>query len=216
MLSATGATATLRATPIIRHMRDAALSEVRSDEQLMLDYAGGDVAAFARLFERHERPVYRFLLRSLAGDAARADDLLQEVWISLIRNAAGYEPRAKFTTWLYGIARTRLIDYWRARRNDVSLDDAAANDPDDAFVDHVPASRTDEPEVRAISRAHAQAFVTAVEQLPAAQREALLLHAEGDLTLEEIAQTTGVGMETAKSRLRYALAKLREAMEDWQ
>ncbi len=188
----------------------------------MLDYGAagpGAAAAFARLFERHERPVYRFLLRSLGGDAARADDLLQEVWLAVIRNATNYEPRAKFTTWLYGIARTRLIDHWRSLRNDVSLDaanDTHADDVGDALVDRLPAARTIEPEVQAMSRAQARAFIVEVEQLPPAQREALLLHLEGELTLDEIAQLTGVGMETAKSRLRYALAKLRAALEDWR
>ncbi len=185
----------------------------------MLAYGAGDAAAFARLFDRHERPVYRFLLRSMGGDAAHAEDLLQEVWLAVIRNATSYEPRARFTTWLYGIARTRLIDHWRAQRNDVSLD--AANDPqaDDAgetLVERVAGARTGEPEVRATSRAQALAFVSAVEALPDAQREVLLLHLEGELTLDEIAQLTGVGMETAKSRLRYALAKMRLALEDWR
>jgi len=181
----------------------------------MLDFAAGDAAAFTHLFERHERPIWRYLLRSLAGDAARADDVLQEVWMAVIRSAPGYEPRARFTTWLYGIVRTRLIDHWRARRNETSLDEAA-NDGDATLLDLLPAHRTDEPEVRALSRAQAQAFVAEVEKLPAAQREALLLHAEGDLSVEEIAQLTGVGMETAKSRLRYALAKLRVALEEWR
>jgi len=220
-VTATGRAAALPAS-IIRRMRDAPPSDVRSDEQLMLDYGAagpGAAAAFARLFERHERPVYRFLLRSLGGDAARADDLLQEVWLAVIRNATNYEPRAKFTTWLYGIARTRLIDHWRSLRNDVSLDaanDTHADDVGDALVDRLPAARTIEPEVQAMSRAQARAFIVEVEQLPPAQREALLLHLEGELTLDEIAQLTGVGMETAKSRLRYALAKLRAALEDWR
>lgn len=209
----------LPAASIIRRMRDQPPSAAHTDEQLMLDYGAGDAGAFARLFDRHERPVYRFLLRSLGGDAARADDLLQETWLAVIRNATHYEPRAKFTTWLYGIARTRLIDHWRALKSDVSLEaanDSEADDPGDALVDRIAAARTSEPEVRVMSRAQAQAFVAAVEQLPAAQREALLLHLEGELTLDEIAQLTGVGMETAKSRLRYALAKLRTALEDWR
>lgn len=202
----------------MRRMRDAP-ADVRSDEQLMLDYGAGEAAAFARLFDRHERPVYRFLLRSLGGDAARADDLLQEVWLAVIRNATNYEPRARFTTWLYGIARSRLIDHWRGQRKDVSLDaanDPQADDPGEPLVDRIAGARGEEPEVRAMSRAQARAFVAAVERLPAAQREALLLHLEGELTLDEIAHLTGVGMETAKSRLRYALAKLREWLEEWR
>lgn len=200
-------------------MRDAPAADVRSDEQLLLDYGAGDRDAFARLFDRHERPVYRFLLRSLGRDAARADDLLQEVWLAVIRNASTWEPRARFTTWLYGIARSRLIDHWRAQKGEVSLDaanDPEADDPGAALIDRIAGARNDEPEVRAMSRAQARAFVAAVERLPVAQREALLLHLEGELTLDEIAQLTGVGMETAKSRLRYALAKLREWLEDWR
>ncbi len=184
----------------------------------MLAYAAGDRAAFAALYARHERPVYRFLLRSLGGDAAVADDLLQDVWLAVVRNATGYAPRARFTTWLYGIARTKLIDHWRAHaRPEVrSLDEPAANDPDGSGVESLAAARSAQPEVQALSRAHARAFVDAVERLPPAQREAFLLHAEGDLTLEEIAQATGAGVETAKSRLRYAMNRLRAALEDWQ
>ena len=188
-----------------------------SDEALLAAYAAGDAGAFAALYARHERPVFRFLRRSLGNDAA-AEDLLQEVWIAVVRNAASFEPRARFTTWLYGIARHRLIDHWRARRENVSLDDAA-NDPIDAapaLIEMLAADASGQPEVQALSRAQAQAFVTAVEQLPAPQREAFLLHAEAGMTVEEVAQLTGVGHETAKSRLRYAMNRLRTALEKWR
>ncbi len=189
--------------------------EAPSDETLFASYAVGDAAAFATLYSRHERPVHRFLLRSL-GNAALADEVLQEVWLAVIRNAAHFEPRAKFTTWLYRIARSRLIDHWRARRETVSLEDAAANDPEHALVDVIAADASFEPEVQALSRAQARAFVAAVEQLPALQREAFLLHAEGGLTVDEVAELTGVGAETAKSRLRYAMSKLRASMQEWR
>ncbi len=183
----------------------------------MLAFARGDADAFGELFARHERGVYRFLLRSLSGQTAVAEDLLQEVWLAVVRNAAGWEPRARFATWLYGIARTRLIDHWRARREHVSLD-ATDDDAEDSpsWTAELAADRTVQPEVRVASRAHAKAFIAAVEQLPAAQRETFLLHAEAELTLTEIAALTGVGMETAKSRLRYAMARLRTALEAWQ
>jgi RNA polymerase sigma-70 factor (ECF subfamily) len=186
-----------------------------SDEALMAAYQGGDARSFAMLFERYERPVFRFLRRSLS-DAAAADDLLQEVWLAVVRNAAGYVPRAKFTTWLFTIARSKLIDHWRAATPMVSLDEEAANDPDEALLDGIAAAASVQPEMQAMSRAQARAFVAAVEALPAVQREAFLLHAEGDMTVEEVAQATGVGFETAKSRLRYAFGKLRTAMEVWQ
>src|SRR5215467_9146632 len=186
-----------------------------SDEALMAAYQSGDARSFAVLFERYERPIFRFLRRSL-GDHAAADDLLQEVWLAVVRNAAGYAPRAKFTTWLFTIARSKLIDHWRATRPTASLDEEAANDPDESRLDGIAAAATVQPEVQALSRAQAQAFVAAVEALPAVQREAFLLHVEGDMTVEEVAQATGVGFETAKSRLRYAFSKLRAAMEVWQ
>lgn len=188
-----------------------------SDEDLLADYAAGDAGAFTALYARHERPVFRFLRRSLGNDGA-AQDLLQEVWLSVIRHAATFEPRARFATWLYGIARNRVIDHWRARRDTIAIDRDAANDEadDPAPIDWLAAPRDCEPEVRAMSRAQAAAFLAAVEQLPAVQREAFLLHAEGGLTIEEVAQLTQVGRETAKSRLRYAMSRLRTAMAPWR
>jgi RNA polymerase sigma-70 factor (ECF subfamily) len=192
-----------------------------SDAALMLAYAAGDAAAFNALYEKHERPVFRFLRRSLGGDGERyADELHQEVWLAVVRNAAHYEPRARFTTWLYGIARTKLIDHWRARRPATSLDEATAVDCDDGdadtLLDRLPAEPAAQPEVQVLTRAQGAAFLRAVEQLPAEQREVFLLHAEGELTLAEIGALTGVGMETAKSRLRYALSKLRCTLAAWR
>ena len=115
-----------------------------SDEALMAAYQGGDARSFALLFERYERPVFRFLRRSL-GDPTAADDLLQEVWLAVVRNAAGYVPRAKFTTWLFTIARSKLIDHWRAATPMVSLDEEAANDPDEALLDGIAAAATSQP-----------------------------------------------------------------------
>src|ERR1700751_1007786 len=89
-------------------------AEADSDESLMLRYATGDVRAFEQIYDRHERAGYRFLVRWVRIQAV-ADELLQEVWISVIRYAPSYKPQALFTTWLYRIARSRLIDHWRAR-----------------------------------------------------------------------------------------------------
>ena len=196
-------------------MNDAGDTD-ESDEELMLAYAAGDAAAFVRLYDRHERPVYRYFLRQSLQQAT-ADDLLQETWLAVVRAATGYVPEAKFTTWLYTIARSKLIDHWRIARHDESLIDAAANDPDDAsdcaadFEERLPAPDSARPDVQAMSRQEAQAFIVAVEALPAVQRETFLLHVEGDATIEEIAVLTGVGAETTKSRLRYAMNRLRGA-----
>jgi RNA polymerase sigma-70 factor (ECF subfamily) len=161
--------------------------------------------------------VYRFLLRSLSGQRAAADDLLQEVWLAVIRNAATYAPRARFTTWLFTIARSKLVDHWRAADPTVSLDADAANDPDSGAIEMtIAAADAVRPDVQAMSRAAAAAFLVAVEALPAPQREAFLLHAEGGLSVDEVAAATGVGFETAKSRLRYAMSRLRGALQEWR
>ncbi len=183
-----------------------------SDEALMLAYVNGDLAAFERLYGRHERPVYRFLLRSVAIPAL-ADELLQETWLSVVRAAATYEQRARFTTWLYHIARTRLVDHWRAR--EPAIVQCLGNDdgPDAAMA--VAADAHLEPQVIAMDRAQARAYVLAVEALPPAQREVFLLHADSGLTIEQIGTITGVPPETAKSRFRYACAKLRASLREW-
>jgi RNA polymerase sigma factor (sigma-70 family) len=190
-----------------------------SDESMMLAYAAGDASAFARLYDRHERPVHRFFLRQAIA-APQADDLVQETWLAIVRSASGYAVDAKFTTWLYTLARSKLIDHWRATR-DHALLDAAANDPDledddaSSLLDRIADSDAMRPDVQAMSREQARAFVAAVEALPPAQRETFLLHVEGDLSLDEIAAVTTVGAETAKSRLRYAMKRLRLACAEW-
>jgi RNA polymerase sigma factor (sigma-70 family) len=143
---------------------------------------------------------------------------LQDTWLAVVRNAAKFEPRAKFSTWLYTIARSKMIDHWRARDDAVSLAyfaGDAANDGDEVLLD-VAASDACRPDHQAMARAEARAFLSAVEALPPPQREAFLLQVEGGLSLEEIAAVTGAAHETVKSRLRYAMNKLRAAMETWQ
>jgi RNA polymerase sigma-70 factor (ECF subfamily) len=199
---------------------EGAEPEALADEQLMLAYAAGDTAAFERLYDRHERPVYRFLLRSV-GNTAVAEELLQEVWLAVVRNAARYQPQAAFRTWLYRIARTRLIDHWRARDPAIvlSLDAPAGSDPDGTgptLGETIAGDESQQPPQRVMAMAQAQALLAAVHALPAPQREVFLLHVEGELTLAQIAEVAGVGFETAKSRLRYALDKLRAVRREWQ
>ncbi|MBK6631897.1 MAG: RNA polymerase sigma factor [Betaproteobacteria bacterium] len=186
-----------------------------SDEALMLAYRDGDAAAFEALYRRWRGRLYRYLLRQ-CGSAAHADELFQDIWLKIVGARKGYEVAAKFSTWLFRIAHNRLIDHYRAQGRAaivslVSYDD----DPEDADrVAALPAAAVTQPEVMIERKALAQELVKHIEALPAAQRETFLLSEEGELTLEEIAVATGVNRETAKSRLRYALNKLRAALKE--
>jgi len=177
----------------------------------MLAYAAGDIAAFDALYARHKGGVYRYLLRQCRQSGV-ADELFQDVWLNLIRARSSYAPTAKFTTWLYRLAHNRLIDHYRASGHLtlVSADDEAHEDA----IAALPGARSDDPRVRAENRELGERLRAAVAALPPAQREAFLLQQEGGLSLAEIAAVTGVGTETVKSRLRYALAKLRGDLVD--
>ena len=169
----------------------------------MLAYRQGDAGAFETLYTRHKGPLFRFVLRSVR-ERGLAEELYQEIWMRVIEARGRYTVQAKFTTWLYTIAHNRLADHWRKRG--LKLVELQEHD--------AAAPPADEPESRAAGRQGLQRFAAALAALPEAQREAFLLHEESGMSVAEIAAATGVGEEAAKSRVRYALAKLREAMAD--
>lgn len=186
--------------------------EPTRDEELMLAYRGGNAGAFDELYRRHKGGLYRYLLRQ-CRDAAAAEELVQDVWLNLVRARAAYTVTARFTTYLYRLAHNRLIDHYRRHVPAalVSFDDTSDGD---AQLE-VPAARGSEPDVAFEAKAQAQRVLAVLEALPAAQREAFVLQHEAGMTVEEIAEATGVARETAKSRLRYAMTKLREGMSEW-
>jgi RNA polymerase sigma-70 factor, ECF subfamily len=172
------------------------------DEELMLAYRGGDARAFETLYGRHRASLFRFVLRSIKVRAL-AEELYQEVWMRVIEARASYKPSARFTTWLYTIAHNRLVDHWR--RGGLSLV---------SLDDHDVPSGSPDPAHHAEAREALARFAAALERLPPAQREVFLLYQEAGLTVPEIAAATASNEEAAKSRLRYAMAKLKAALDD--
>src|SRR5688572_30871816 len=188
------------------HVKVAIVSD-DEDAQLMLAYARGEMHAFETLYSRHRAALYRYLMRQ-ARDGEVANDLFQEVWSRVVVNRARYEPRAKFRTFLFTLAHNCFIDHCRrikARPAAMGIEDADAADLLSADENSLPDSALERDET---SRRYRAALAT----LPPEQRDVYLLHEQSDLSLEEIARITGVGAETAKSRLRYAVGKLKAAM----
>ena len=172
-----------------------------ADEELMLAYRDGDAAAFERLYARHKGALYRFVLRSLP-DRAAAEELYQEAWIRVIEARARYQVEARFKTWLYTIAHNLLVDHWRKRG--LSL---VALEEEDAVGEAL------DPARQAEARDDLRRLLAALQALPPAQREAFLLHEEAGMSVAEIAAATGSNEEAAKSRLRYAMSKLKQAID---
>ena len=194
------------------------LPAATADEQLMQAYATGHADAFEMLYERHQMRLWRYIFRSVGQPAA--DDLAQDVWLRVAQQAPAYQPRAaapgrpvaRFTTWLFTIARNRVIDHLRGARPSVSLDERQGDER--TLADTLAAPSGFGPARQIENRQQAAQLLAALAALPPAQREAFLLQAEGDMSVLEIAAATGVGPETAKSRLRYARAALRRALEN--
>jgi RNA polymerase sigma-70 factor (ECF subfamily) len=180
--------------------------EEQADAQLMLRYAAGDARAFEELYERNRRALWRFI-RRLVGDAAATDDVFQECWSRVIGSRERYRPKARFGTWLYRIAYNCCMDHWRrsGRRT-------AHETMDDDAIDAAADSQVSNPHEIAVASEKSARLNTALVRLPEEQRLAFLLYVEGGLSVAEIAQQTGTGAETAKSRLRYAVAHLKEML----
>jgi len=204
------------------------------DALLMTRYATGDVAAFEALYARHKGPLYRYFARQ-CGNADTADELFQDVWLRIIKARERYEPKARFTTYMYQIAHNCLVDHFRKSGRALTsasdtgqyrveeIREPTAEDIDSAFAsgrwslvewDGGPADPAPGPDAVLSGAERAERLRTALDTLPMEQREAFLLHEEAEMGLAEIAAVTGANAETVKSRLRYALNKLRAALGD--
>jgi len=185
-----------------------------SDVSLLRAYAGGDTSAFETLYRRHKDGLFNFIFRSVSRQAV-AEEIAQEVWLSLIKASASYKPgTATFRTWLYSIARNKIVDFYRRTVNHHHV----GGGPDDHKIDRqqglydaeqaLPHAADSDVEKNLL----VSQLLDALDRLPAEQREAFILQQEG-FTAKEIADITGASKEAVKSRLRYAKTTTRARLE---
>jgi len=190
---------------------------VESDEALMSAYRAGDVRAFERLLARHEKPIWNFLRRSVR-DVAAAEDLLQEVFLRVVKSADEWKGTAKVSTWLYTIARNLCVDHARraVHRKAASLDSPAHGaDPEATATLHDRLPSTDAPADAQVADREARIRIDrAIAALPDEQREVFLMREVMEMPFAEIAAAVGTSEPTVKSRMRYALEKLRAALAE--
>lgn len=177
----------------------------QTDEALMHSWQAGDPAAFGVLYSRFADRLFRFVSRTSAS-RAEAEEICQEAWLAVIEGRERYQPSARFVTYLFSIVQRRSIDRLRHNGRRREVDSVAV---DEAAMPESPALL---PERIAHTEQNANALLAAIAELPALQREAFLMQAEGEMSLDEIALATGSAREAVKSRLRYAMRRLRAAM----
>ncbi len=185
------------------------------DANLLAQYASGNMRAFEALLQRHRRPLFNFLLRSVR-DTDRAEDLLQEVLLRVVQNASSFQGQAKFTTWMYTIARNLCVDHARkmSHRRHASLDNTQGRDSS-PLHEKIQADQPG-PERLAVAPALQERIARADEALPEEQREVFLMRQLHGLAFGEIASVIGVSENTIKSRMRYALERLQEALASFE
>lgn len=190
-----------------------------TDEVLMMRFQGGDRSAFAQLVRRHKTPLYNFVVRQVRV-AQVAEDLVQDVFVKIVQNAADFKHEARFSTWTYAIARNVCIDHLRkmSLRKHPSLDQPSKPDEDGPTLGERTADPTPGAQVEraAIGGEMQVRIVRAVEELPEEQREVFLLREIGHVPFKDIAEMTGVSENTVKSRMRYALERLQNALSDYE
>ncbi len=181
-----------------------------SDENLMLQYQQGEQAAFETLYRRYKNVLYRYFLKH-CSDRQQSEELYQEVWIKLINSTKRYQPKAKFKTYLFTIAHNTLIDFYRKAKptQTIEFEDAEITEE----LSNLSTSLA-LPEDEFTLKQKSKRLIQALQNLPADQKEAAMLHFEQDMSVQEIAEVTQVKPETAKSRLRYAKNKLKAAILD--
>jgi RNA polymerase sigma-70 factor, ECF subfamily len=184
-----------------------------NDESLVARFQSGDRSAFTVLVRRHQRPLYHFAFRQLRS-APAAEDVVQETFVRVVQNAADFKHEARFTTWVYTIARNLCIDQLRKRahRKHPSLDEARGEDGEGRTLGELVPDKKADTERQASGSEMKERIAQAVAKLPDDQREVFLMREVANLPFKEIAEITGVPENTVKSRMRYALERLQEAL----
>jgi RNA polymerase sigma-70 factor (ECF subfamily) len=190
-----------------------------TDDALMLAFAAGDARAFETLYARHHAALYRFVRRLMGqGGAAQVDEVFQDSWERAIQARQSWKPgAAAWRTWLFTLAHHRAIDCLRKLGREVSVD--AHDDDGDpwepeaaAWADWPAAPAADEAADQAFWRAAGRKLLDCLEALPVPQKAVFLMHHEDGLSVDDMARALGTGFETTKTRLRYAMSKLRTCM----
>ena len=193
-----------------------------TDDELMHAFAAGDAQAFERLYTRHQAALYRFVRRLLGSSAAtQADEVFQDTWLRAIQARHTWQPQgAAWRTWLFTLAHHRAVDCLRKTGREVSMDQGAEGDGGDGGEPWEPEAQPwagwpaaqGSAEDGAFWRAAGQRLLDCLDGLPVAQKTVFLLHHEDGLSVAELARALELGFETAKTRLRYAMGKLRTCM----
>jgi RNA polymerase sigma-70 factor (ECF subfamily) len=198
--------------------REAPVTSEATDEALMIRFQRGDRAAFAVLVRRHQTALYNFSLRHLRVTSV-AEDVVQDAFVRVVQNAAEFKHEARFTTWLYTIARNLCIDQLRKRehRKHPSLDQSAAGEEGEGpTLGERTADHRSNVEREATGSELKERIARAVEGLPEDQREVFLMREVANLPFKEIADVIGVPENTVKSRMRYALEKLQQSLSEYE
>ncbi|MES2297344.1 MAG: sigma-70 family RNA polymerase sigma factor [Pseudomonadota bacterium] len=185
------------------------MSTEPSDESLMLLYRDGDLGAFGELYRRHSHGLFRFIAWS-SPRAEWVDEIAQDSWANLHHARARYEVQASFRTYLYQIARNRLLDLLRQQQNVLASELGEDADGGSTFERLVDAAHDGGvPDAQLDAKQRVEDLHAAIRLLPGEQKEALILQQFNGMSLEDIAHIAAVPVETIKSRLRYAMNKLR-------
>jgi len=171
-----------------------------TDDRLMLSYCKGNQRAFDRLYARYQKPLYNYLLRNCRAEHI-AGELYQDVWLRVISSSKNYTNKGKFRSWVFTLAHNRLVDYYRRAEHQY------LKDPDTEVL-----KGDNEPEKAVLTNEALGSIEAILQTLPFEQRQAFYLREENGFCVKEIAEIQDISAEAAKSRLRYAYAKLRTAI----